>query len=133
MTTRSSSSSVSAEASDRAGIRNLQNMDVLSASSLDYASNPTDEILVGLDSLDDGPSEAIRDSEKEKGMVIINGTGDFDETIGGKVVTTKILNAEGSHLDMAGISNAESKSLSDTQGIEKDGGGAESMECNCCY
>ena len=108
-------------------------MDVLSASSLDYASNPTDEILVGLDSLDDGPSEAIRDSEKEKGMAIIDGTGDFDETIGGKVVTTKILNAESSHLDMAGISNAESKSLSDTQGIEKDGGGAESMECKCCY
>ena len=77
MTTRSSSSSISTKASDMAGIRNLQNMDVLSASSLEYASNPTDEILVGLDSLDDAPSEAIRDSEKEKRLVTINGTCDF--------------------------------------------------------
>ena len=62
-------------------------------SSSDYAPNSNDEKLVALDSSDDGPSgvkrrtrEAERsssmghlnDSQKEKGLAIISGAGDFD-------------------------------------------------------
>jgi len=110
------------------------------------APNSNDEKLVALDSSDHGPSgfkrrtrEAERssflghlnDSQKEKGLAVISGAGDFDEITGGKVVTPKNSEAEISH--MAGIRNLQIKSLSETQVAEMDGVGATSIECGCCY
>ena len=101
-----------------AGIRsNIQNMAASSLSS-------SDEKLVALDSLEDGPSEVMRirdqeaeiysfigqlnHSQNEKGKQIMS---DFDETIRGKVATTMNLDAESSRMAMAHITNLETKIL----------------------
>ena len=120
-----------------------------SSSNSNCHSNSVNGKIVALDSSYDGPSEVMKvgvkkmskeaeissfmgkhdDFQNDKGEAIISGTSSFDENItGGKVVTTKNLEAENLHY-MAVISNFQNKSLTKTQGTEMDAVG----ECRCCF